>query len=116
MAGDHIQKLLIAAAFALVTPGIGYLIGLMWSNAVAKAFGSPPNPKNRRVWATFCLASTIFLLCSVGWLGSDVLHDWWIESPLSVSAFGVVCFVVLPAALILLIARIWRPPRRAPHP
>ena len=108
MGNNHIQKLLIALAFALLTPAIGYLVGVMWSAGVAKALGLPPSLRNRRLWATFCLAAVLFLVASIAWVGYDDFRLWWLDSPLVLLVVAVLVFVLVPALVVTLIVRLWR--------
>src|SRR5689334_21414889 len=106
----EVYKFAVVLAFAFIVPFVGYLIGLVWSNSVAKLFGVPPNPKMRRLAATFFLGLPIFALATYVQLDFNGLRDWWLQSPILVTVVVLLFLVLAPALLIRGIIRIWRRP------
>ena len=102
-------------AFAFIVPVIGYLVGLMWSNSVAKVFGVPPNPKLRKLAATLFLGLPIFVLAAYVQLDFDGLRDWWLQSPVLVTAVVLLFLVLVPALLIRAIIKVWHTGDHAPN-
>ncbi len=103
---NEIYKFAIVLAFAFIIPIIGYLIGLMWSNSVAKVFGVPPNPKLRKLAATFFLGLPIFVLATYVRLDFGGLRDSWLQSPVLLTAVALLFLVLVPALLIRAIIKL----------
>ena len=104
----EVHKLAIALAAAFLIPGIGYVMGLLWSNSAAKAFGTRPDRQIRKLAATFFLALPMFLLAVYVRFDFDGLRDWWLQSPLLVTVVALLLLVPLPAFLIRTIVKVWR--------
>ena len=110
----ELHKLAIALAAAFLIPGIGYVMSLLWSNSVARVFGTRPDPQIRKLGATFFLALPIFLLTVYVRFDFDGLRDWWLQSPVLATVVAVLLFIPLPAFLIRTIIRLWRTADRSP--
>lgn len=110
----EVHKLAIALASAFLIPGIGYVMGLLWSNSVAKVFGTRPDPQIRKLGTTFFLALPIFLLAVYVRFDFDGLRDWWLQSPVLVTVVTLLLFIPLPALLIRTIIRVWRTGNHSP--
>jgi len=103
-------NLLIAMSFAFTMPLLAYVIGIWWSSIVARVFKVPSNPRHRRAWTAFCLASPIILLFSIAQMGFEDLELCWIESPIVTSAVVFLFFVAIPTLLVKRIIGLWRRP------
>lgn len=111
---NEIHKVAMALGAAFIIPGIGYLIGNAWSNSVAKVFGVPPNPKLRKLAATFFLGLPVFMLATYVRLDFDGLRDWWLQAPVLVSIVALLFLVLIPILLIRAIVRVWHPDHHGP--
>lgn len=109
MTSEHIYKLALVLAVMLGGSGITYLIGRMWSNVVARVFGVPPNARNRKVWATFCLGLPILVMAAIVRDNYGELRDWLSQSPVIASVGVLLVLLLVFAALVGAIIRLWRP-------
>jgi hypothetical protein len=102
-----ISKLAFGLAAAFVLPIIGYVVGIFWFKVVGGSF-----PKIDRAWATFCLFMPIVFLGMIVKLGFEAVRSVWTESPFFASAAYLAFGLIVPAGLIYIIVRLWRPRQR----
>ena len=99
----------LAAAFAI--PLLTFLLGVVWSKFV----GGWRSPRIGKGWATACLAMPIVILAMILRFGYESLRTLWAGSPVVFSFLYLVVGLLIPAALIVSIVRLWRPDANPPR-
>ncbi len=99
-----VSKLAVGLGFVLGFPIVGYATGVIWNRMVGRSF-----PKLDRAWATFCLLMPIIGLGMIVKVGFETVRAVWQESPILASLVYLFFAGVVPAALIYVIIRLWRP-------
>lgn len=108
MLNDNLQKIAWILGISCVVPALGYFLGLSSSNLIAKLFGVRPNPKLRKMAATFFLALPVFSLFSFARIDRDGLHEWYTQSPVLATTSLVLFLIVGPVLLAVAIINVWR--------
>jgi hypothetical protein len=112
--GTDISKLAFALGAAFVLPAIAYIIGASWNKLVGSALHVGSDLKINKTWATFCLLGPIICIGMIAKLGFENLKAVWLESPFVSSVAFAFFGIVVPAGLICIVVRLWRP--RQGHP
>lgn len=99
---------MIVAVSAFFVPVIGYFVSVTWSSFVTRLLGSTPDPRLRRLVATFYLGLPIFIWITYVRLDFDDLRQWWSVAPITVSLLGLFFLAIVPVVLIWQIIAIWR--------
>jgi hypothetical protein len=97
-----IVKFADAMGFTYLTPIVGYMVGMAFN----KAIGAPKKVNKR--WAMFCLAAPIIGLAMFVNVDSELLRRLWSTSPVALSLCAVFFGLLVPAALVAAIVRLWR--------
>ncbi|HWR35594.1 MAG TPA: hypothetical protein VN622_06965 [Clostridia bacterium] len=105
--------LALLIVFAFTFPIVPYLILRAYYFIVDATFATRPDPRWRKIAASFSLALPVLTLLMFLQIGFGKFQKWWFESPYVVSALAVFFFLVVPVVLARAIVRIWRP--RATH-
>ena len=98
-----------------VFPVVGYVVGVLWSKLVDRVFGAPPDPRDLKIWKTFCLALPLFGLGCCLWLGREDIGIWWSNSPYTVFLVFLICLLLVPILLVKLIVRTWQRQDKSEH-
>ncbi len=105
-----LSKVALALAAAFLLPAIGYLVGITWNTAVNRTFGvSDQNHGMSKVWTTVYLLMPIAILGVMVKSHFDLIERLWRDSPLVTSIAYLLVGILVPAGLIAVIVRLWRP-------
>jgi hypothetical protein len=105
---EHLHNLIFGLAAAFVLPALAFALGVMWSKLV----GGWQYPKFRKWWTTFCL---LMPFVAFGMMTNRMAEDrfeglrasWSIEP--SMVVLTIVLAVLLSAAVVVAMIRLWRP-------